>query len=146
MHSAIFYSTYFFSFVVLSFHSFSSMISGLGLSITALGVTCRVSFLRSGQNTVTVQCQHQLTLLVTKIFPGALCPLLPSLPRPSAYSALVSLWPESLLTKMAWSLGLPAGPARSLASGAGMVPGKGPQPQLQTSGQRGSVGKTLDCW
>lgn len=152
MHSAIFYSTYFFLFVVLSFHSFSSthhppiLISGLSLSIAALGITCRVSFLCSGQNTVTIQCQYQLALLVTKIFPGALCPPLPSLPRHGAYSALVSPWTESLLTKMAWSLGLPAGSVRSLASGAGMVPGEGPEPQLQTSRQRGSVGETLDCW
>lgn len=96
-------------------------ISRLSLKIAALGVDGWVCFLRSGQDTVTawIQCLSHLILLVTKIFPGPCAHFSPlaATPSPSAYSVLVSPWPESMLIKAAWCLELPAGPTRPLASG-----------------------------
>lgn len=68
--------------------------------------------------------------------PWALGPLLPlsAAPSPSACSAPVSPWPEPLLTKAAWCLGLPGDRAQSLASGGRDGAGEGPEPQLQPTG------------
>lgn len=135
MHSAIFYSScfaFFFLFYTLSLthhpHWFLNSVWKLLLWVsTAKSVSDPLG------KTVTawIRCQSHLILLVTKIVPRPCAHFSPpsATPSPKAYSALVSPWPRSLLTKTDGCLGLH--PARPLASGATPVPGEGPEPQLQ---------------
>lgn len=94
--------------------------------------------------TAWIWCQSHLILLVTKIVPRPCAHFSPpsATPSPKAYSALVSPWPQSLLTRTDGCLGLH--PARALASGATPAPGEGPEPQLQlqTAGQRSPAVKS----
>lgn len=149
MHSAIFCSSCFaFSFLFYSLsltHHPHWFLNSVWKSLLWVSTAEFVSDPLGKTVTTWIWCQSHLILLVTKIVPRPCAHFSPpsATPSPKAYSALVSPWPQSLLTRTDGCLGLH--PARALASGATPAPGEGPEPQLQlqTAGQCSPAVKSL---
>lgn len=91
-----------------------------------------------------IRCQSHLILLVTKIVPGPCAHFSPpsAAPSPNASSALVSPWPESLLTKRHGCLELPAAQPGYWPLGLRWCQGRGRSHSL-SYGAPGSVAQQL---